>query len=131
MSKIKSQRKKENPCLNVCIVRTSEQGFYDRLLLRGLCDNRRTKRQIRRKRKARKQENTFTANKQSRVRYAMKRKISERAICGEMPKAVQRASPLALAFPFCDLPELSRRALVWRSEATPLVIDKRTPRCQC
>ena len=45
---------------------------------------------------------------------------------GEMPKAVQRASPLATAFPFCDLPNLSRRVLVWRSAATPLVIDKHT-----
>ena len=76
-----------------------------------------------------KQESTETANKHSGVRYATKRKISERAKSGEMPEAVQRASPLALAFPFCDLPELSRRALVWRSEATPLVIDKRTPLC--
>ena len=64
------------------------------------------------------------------IRYAMKRKISERAKSGEMPKAVQRASPLALAFPFCDLPNLCRRVLVWRSEATPLVIDKRTLWCQ-
>ena len=47
-----------------------------------------------------------------------------------MPKAVQRASPLALAFPFCGLPNLSRRVLVWRSEATPLVYAKHTPRCQ-
>ena len=47
-----------------------------------------------------------------------------------MPKAVQRASPLALAFPFCDLLNLCRRVLVWRSEATPLVIDKHTPWCQ-
>ena len=64
------------------------------------------------------------------IRYAMKRKISERAKSGEMPKAVQRASPLALAFPFCDLPNLCRRVLVWRSAATPLVIDKHTPWCQ-
>ena len=89
-----------------------------------------TKRQIRRKRKAMGQENTFSANKQFGIRYAMKRKLSERAKSGEMPKAVQRASPLALAFPCCDLPNLSRRVLVWRSEATPLVIDKHTPRCQ-
>lgn len=68
-----------------------------------------------------KQESTETANKHSGERYATKRKISERAKSGEMPKAVQRASPLALAFPFCDLTELRRRALVWRSEATPLV----------
>ena len=76
------------------------------------------------------QENTFSANKQFGIRYATKRKISERAKSGEMPKAVQRASPLALAFPYCDFPNLCRRVLVWRSEATPLVIDKRTPRCQ-
>ena len=31
---------------------------------------------------------------------------------GEMPKAVQRASPLATAFPFCDLLDLSVRVLV-------------------
>lgn len=67
------------------------------------------------------QENTFYANKQFGIRYAMKRKLSERAKSGEMPEAGQRASPLALAFLFCDLPELSRRALVWRREATPLV----------
>ena len=42
----------------------------------------------------------------------MKRKISERAKSGEMPKAVQRASPRAFAFPFCDLPDLSVRVLV-------------------
>ena len=46
------------------------------------------------------QKNTFSANKQFGIRYAMKRKLSERAKSGEMPKAVQRASPLALAFPF-------------------------------
>ena len=46
------------------------------------------------------QENTFSANKQFGTRYAKQRKISERAKSGEMPKAVQRASPLALAFPF-------------------------------
>ena len=68
-----------------------------------------------------KQESTGSANKHSRIRYATKRKIRERAKSGEMPKAGQRASPLALAFPFCDLPELSRRALVWRREATTLV----------
>ena len=67
------------------------------------------------------QENTFSATKQFGIRYAMKRKLSERAKSGEMPIAGQRASLLALAFPFCDLPKLSRRALVWRSEATPLV----------
>ena len=55
---------------------------------------------------------------------------SEKAKSERLPKAVQRASPLALAFPFCDPLELCRRALVWRSEATPLVIDKRTPWCQ-
>ena len=76
------------------------------------------------------QENTFSANKQFGIRYAMKRKLSERAKSGEMPKAVQRASPLATAFPFYDLPNLSRRVLVWRSEATPLVIDKHMPWCQ-
>ena len=53
------------------------------------------------------QENTFYANKQFGIRYAMKRKLSERAKSGEMPEAGQRASPLALAFLFCDLPELS------------------------
>ena len=58
------------------------------------------------------QENTFSATKQFGIRYAMKRKLSERAKSGEMPKAVQRASPLALAFPFCNLPHLSRRVLV-------------------
>ena len=47
-----------------------------------------------------------------------------------MPKAVQRASPLATAFPFCDLLELCRRVLVWRSAAPPLVIDKHTSWCQ-
>ena len=46
------------------------------------------------------------------IRYAIKRKISERAKSGEMPKAVQRASPLAIAFPYCDLPDLSVRVLV-------------------
>ena len=79
-----------------------------------------TKRQIRRKRKAKEQESTFTANNMFGIWYAMKRKKRE-AKSGEMPKAVQRVSPLALAFPFCDLPNLSRRVLVWRSEATPLV----------
>ena len=67
------------------------------------------------------QENTFSATKQFGIRYAMKRKLSERAKSGEMPKAVQRASPLATAFPFCDLPNLCRRVLVWRSAAPPLV----------
>ena len=64
------------------------------------------------------------------IRYAMKRKKKREAKSGEMPKAVQRASPLALAFPCCDLPNLSRRVLVWRSEATPLVYAKHTPWCQ-
>ena len=36
------------------------------------------------------QENTFSANKQFGIRYTMKRKLSERAKSGEMPKAVQR-----------------------------------------
>ena len=31
---------------------------------------------------------------------------------GEMPKAVQRASPRAFAFPYCDPPNLSVRVLV-------------------
>ena len=75
------------------------------------------------------QENTFSATKQFGIRYAMKRKLSEMAKSGEMPKAVQRASPLSLAFPYCDLLELCRRVLVWRSAATPLVYDKHTPWC--
>ena len=62
--------------------------------------------------KSRKTNCTLFADKQFGIRYAMKRKISERAKSGEMPKAVQRASPRAFAFPFCDLPDLSVRVLV-------------------
>lgn len=37
---------------------------------------------------------------------ATKRKISERAKSEGMPEAGRRVSPLATAFPFCDLPKL-------------------------
>ena len=54
------------------------------------------------------------------TRERKKRKISQ---------AVQRETPLRSRFSF-SLSVLLRRVLVWRSEATPLVIDKHTPICQ-
>ncbi len=81
------------------------------------------------------------------LEYVLEHKRMREAKSGEMPKAVQRASPLALAFPFCDLPNLCRHVLVWRSlpgstqrhersewlcgvKAAPLVIDKHMSWCQ-
>lgn len=44
----KSQRDKEKSLLNIQYSLNTKQGYFDRLLLRGLCDNAKRKRQIRR-----------------------------------------------------------------------------------
>ena len=87
------------------------------------------------------QENTFSATKQFGIRYAMKRKISERREAEKCPKRFSGR--------FRVRPRFARAVsyIVWRSlpgstqrhersewlcgvKAAPLVIDKHTPWCQ-